>query len=66
MVAAVASEPGSWAAALKPEYRRAILFCVIMTSGPILYGYDGTYFTSLLAETAFSTSSLVLSPKWLY
>ncbi|KAL7423478.1 hypothetical protein Q5752_001058 [Cryptotrichosporon argae] len=46
-------ESGGWRAFLDPANRRAIIFCALITTGPVLYGYDGTYFTSLLAETAF-------------
>ncbi|WWC88190.1 uncharacterized protein L201_003095 [Kwoniella dendrophila CBS 6074] len=56
MVAAVASgESGldSWGDFLKKEYRRPILFCALIAIAPIAYGYDGTYFTSLLETGVF-------------
>ncbi|OCF56752.1 sugar transporter [Kwoniella mangroviensis CBS 10435] len=56
MVAAVASgESGldSWGDFLKKEYRRPIFFCALIAIAPIAYGYDGTYFTSLLETPVF-------------
>jgi len=35
------------------EYRRAIIFCALVTLAPIAYGYDGTYFTALLETPTF-------------
>jgi SP family sugar:H+ symporter-like MFS transporter len=35
------------------EYRRAIIFCALVTLAPIAYGYDGTYFTALLETPVF-------------
>ncbi|WVW80481.1 hypothetical protein I302_102464 [Kwoniella bestiolae CBS 10118] len=56
MVAAVAGgESGldSWGDFLKKEYRRPIFFCALIAIAPIAYGYDGTYFTSLLETPVF-------------
>ncbi|KAE9399154.1 general substrate transporter [Gymnopus androsaceus JB14] len=36
------------------EYRRPLLFCSIAVVGAILYGYDGTYYTSILDMTKFN------------
>jgi SP family sugar:H+ symporter-like MFS transporter len=33
--------------------RRGTLFCFVFVLGAILYGYDGTYFTGILAMTTF-------------
>ncbi|KAK4684798.1 MFS transporter, SP family, sugar:H+ symporter, partial [Tremellales sp. Uapishka_1] len=49
VAASSGNESGGLWTFFKKENRRALLFCLLMTSGPILYGYDGT----LLAETAF-------------
>jgi hypothetical protein len=35
------------------DYRRALIFCALVTLAPIAYGYDGTYFTSLLETPVF-------------
>lgn len=35
------------------DYRRAIIFCALVTIAPIAYGYDGTYFTALLETPVF-------------
>ncbi|WWC60650.1 uncharacterized protein I303_103224 [Kwoniella dejecticola CBS 10117] len=43
----------SWGDFLKKEYRRPILFCALIAIAPIAYGYDGTYFTSLLETDVF-------------
>ncbi|WVQ85732.1 hypothetical protein IAT38_007899 [Cryptococcus sp. DSM 104549] len=56
MVAAVASGGGglkSWNEWFKKEYRRPIFFCALIAIAPIAYGYDGTYFTSLLETPVF-------------
>ncbi|WWD05388.1 hypothetical protein V865_003464 [Kwoniella europaea PYCC6329] len=56
MVAAVASGDSgldSWGDFLKKEYRRPIFFCALIAIAPIAYGYDGTYFTSLLETPVF-------------
>ncbi|KIY44520.1 general substrate transporter, partial [Fistulina hepatica ATCC 64428] len=34
-------------------YRRPLFFCAIAVVGAVLYGYDGTYFTSILDMTQF-------------
>ncbi|KAL1738874.1 general substrate transporter, partial [Schizophyllum fasciatum] len=36
-----------------PEYRRAMLFCGVAVIGAVLYGYDGTYYTSILEMDKF-------------
>ncbi|CCO35331.1 hypothetical protein BN14_09448 [Rhizoctonia solani AG-1 IB] len=33
--------------------RRGLLFCMVFVLGAVLYGYDGTYFTGILAMTRF-------------
>ncbi|WWC68316.1 uncharacterized protein I206_102241 [Kwoniella pini CBS 10737] len=43
----------SWGDFLKKEYRRPIFFCALIAIAPIAYGYDGTYFTSLLETPVF-------------
>ena len=56
MVAAVSSEAGglsSYTTIFAKEYRRPLFFCALVTIAPILYGYDGTYFTSLLETQVF-------------
>ncbi|WWD18248.1 hypothetical protein CI109_102698 [Kwoniella shandongensis] len=56
MVAAISggsgglSSYGDW---FRKEYRRPILFCALIAIAPIAYGYDGTYFTSLLETPVF-------------
>ncbi|KAK8865577.1 hypothetical protein IAR55_000721 [Kwoniella newhampshirensis] len=56
MVAAISggggglSSYGDW---FKKEYRRPILFCALIAIAPVAYGYDGTYFTSLLETPVF-------------
>jgi SP family sugar:H+ symporter-like MFS transporter len=37
----------------RKDYRRAIIFCALVTLAPIAYGYDGTYFTALLETKTF-------------
>ncbi|WRT66036.1 uncharacterized protein IL334_002987 [Kwoniella shivajii] len=56
MVAAVAAGDSgltSWGEWFKKEYRRPILFCALIAIAPVAYGYDGTYFTSLLETPVF-------------
>ncbi|OWT40803.1 hypothetical protein AYX14_05634 [Cryptococcus neoformans] len=56
MVAAVANEGGgleSWGDWFKKDYRRPIFFCALISIAPVAYGYDGTYFTSLLETPVF-------------
>ncbi|KAL1699970.1 general substrate transporter [Schizophyllum commune] len=36
-----------------PEYRRAMIFCGVAVIGAVLYGYDGTYYTSILEMEKF-------------
>ena len=36
-----------------PEYRRAMIFCGVAVIGAVLYGYDGTYYTSILEMDKF-------------
>lgn len=35
------------------EYRRPLIFCAFAVVGAFLYGYDGTYFTGILAMKTF-------------
>ncbi|TYJ52670.1 hypothetical protein B9479_006719 [Cryptococcus floricola] len=56
MVAAVSSEGSglsSWGDWFKKDYRRPIAICALISICPIAYGYDGTYFTSLLETPVF-------------
>jgi SP family sugar:H+ symporter-like MFS transporter len=57
MVAAVSPGPtdglNSYKDIFSKEYRRAIIFCALVTLAPIAYGYDGTYFTALLETPVF-------------
>ncbi|OCF31834.1 sugar transporter [Kwoniella heveanensis BCC8398] len=56
MVAAVTAGEGGvdhWGDWFKKEYRRPILFCALIAIAPVAYGYDGTYFTSLLETPVF-------------
>lgn len=62
MVAAVANEGGgleSWADWFKKDYRRPIFFCALISIAPVAYGYDGTYFTSLLETPVFGKYFLI-------
>lgn len=62
MVAAVANEGGgleSWADWFKKDYRRPIFFCALISIAPVAYGYDGTYFTSLLETPVFGKYLLI-------
>lgn len=56
MVAAISSSsesPTNYLGIFAKEYRRPIFFCALVTIAPILYGYDGTYFTALLETPVF-------------
>ncbi|ODN83974.1 hypothetical protein L202_00012 [Cryptococcus amylolentus CBS 6039] len=56
MVAAVSTEGSglsSWGDWFKKDYRRPIAICALISICPIAYGYDGTYFTSLLETPVF-------------
>jgi len=56
MVAAVHTKGEGLNSALdifRKDYRRAIIFCALVTLAPIAYGYDGTYFTALLETPVF-------------
>jgi hypothetical protein len=56
MVAAVHTKSeglNSYLDIFKKDYRRAIIFCALVTLAPIAYGYDGTYFTALLETPVF-------------
>jgi hypothetical protein len=56
MVAAVHTKSeglSSYLDIFSKEYRRAIIFCALVTLAPIAYGYDGTYFTALLETPTF-------------
>lgn len=56
MVAAVHTKSeglSSYLSIFSKEYRRAIIFCALVTLAPIAYGYDGTYFTALLETPVF-------------
>jgi hypothetical protein len=43
------------------EYRRAVIFCALVTLAPIAYGYDGTYFTALLETPTFGEFDRVVA-----
>lgn len=56
MVAAVHTQSeglNSYWDVFSKDYRRAIIFCALVTLAPIAYGYDGTYFTALLETPVF-------------
>lgn len=38
---------------LSPKYRTPLFYASIAVFGAVLYGYDGTYFTSVLATRQF-------------
>lgn len=62
MVAAVHAQGeglNTWGELFSKEYRRAIIFCALVTLAPLAYGYDGTYFTALLETPVFGETTLI-------